>query len=69
MSTAAPKMEKSDPGGKIVAQKYETDLCGQYLQSLSEKELQGYHIAKSHLGSSFSLIKSHGFITWKSKNV
>ena len=43
------------------------DLCEEYLQTLSEKELQGYHIAKSHLGSSFSLIKSNGFIEWKLK--
>ena len=39
----------------------------QYIQSLSEKELKAYHIAKSHLGSSFSLIKSKGFIDWKKK--
>lgn len=40
----------------------------QYIQSLSEKELKAYHIAKSHLGSSFSLIKSKGFIDWKKKH-
>jgi hypothetical protein len=43
-----------------------------YIKSLSEKELQAYLIAKSHLGSSFSLEKSLGFIKWleseKSKN-
>ena len=33
-----------------------------YIESLSEKELKAYHIAKSHLGSSFSLEKSKGFI-------
>ena len=36
-----------------------------YIQRLSEKELKAYHIAKSHLGSSFSLEKSKGFIDWK----
>lgn len=36
-----------------------------YIASLSEKELQAYHIAKSHLGTSFSLEKSLGFIKWK----
>jgi hypothetical protein len=44
----------------------------QYIESLSEKELQAYLIAKSHLGSSFSLEKSLGFIKWleseKSRN-
>ena len=43
-----------------------------YIRSLSEKELQAYLIAKSHLGSSFSLEKSLGFIKWleseKSRN-
>ena len=42
-------------------------LLEQYIQSLSEKELKAYHIAKSHLGSSFSLVKSKGFIDWKKK--
>jgi hypothetical protein len=36
----------------------------QYIESLSEKELQAYLIAKSHLGTSFSLEKSLGFIKW-----
>lgn len=36
-----------------------------YLKSLSEKELQAYHIAKEHLKSSFDLKKSNGFLQWK----
>ena len=39
----------------------------QYIKSLSEKELQAYTIAKSHLGTSFSLEKSLGFIKWLEK--
>jgi hypothetical protein len=42
-------------------------LLDKYVQNLSEKELKAYHIAKSHLGSSFSLEKSRGFIDWKKK--
>ena len=38
-----------------------------YVDSLSEKERKAYHIAKSHLGSSFSLEKSRGFLDWKTK--
>lgn len=38
-----------------------------YVNDLSEKEKIAYLIAKSHLGSSFSLEKSHGFIEWKKK--
>lgn len=44
-------------------------LLEKYVESLTEKELKAYHIAKSHLGTSFSLAKSRGFIDWKNKNV
>lgn len=43
------------------------EYLNKYVESLSEKELKAYHIAKSHLGSSFSLEKSRGFIDWKKK--
>jgi hypothetical protein len=42
-------------------------LSHQYIKSLNEKELQAYHIAKAHLGSSFSLEKSLGFLKWLEK--
>ena len=42
-------------------------LIEKYVESLSEKELKAYNIAKSHLGTSFSLEKSRGFIDWKNK--
>lgn len=45
----------------------EKSLCEEYLATLSPKESKAYHIAKSHLGSSFSLEKSNGFIEWKKK--
>jgi len=35
-----------------------------YLESLNEKELKAYAIAKSFLGSSFQLEKSVGFLKW-----
>ena len=38
-----------------------------YLESLNKKEIQAYNIAKNHLGSSFELRKSIGFIQWKTK--
>jgi hypothetical protein len=40
-------------------------LESEYLSSLSEKERMGYEIAKNHLGSTFHLQKSNGFIAWK----
>lgn len=41
-------------------------LLEDYLASLNPKELKAYHIAKSHLGMSFDLQKSNGFIEFKS---
>jgi len=45
------------------------DLLTEYLKTLTEKERQGYEIAKSHLGLSFDLSKSLGFIEWKKKRL
>jgi len=36
-----------------------------YLETLNEKELKAYAIAKSHLGTSFQLEKSNGYLKWK----
>ncbi len=44
-------------------------LLEEYVASLNAKELKAYHIAKSHLGMSFDLVKSNGFIEFmESKN-
>jgi hypothetical protein len=37
-----------------------------YLSQLDEKERKAYCIAYSHLGSSFSIQKSIGYLKWKS---
>ena len=36
----------------------------QYINSLSEKEKKSYEIAKEHLGMSFQLDKSNGYLKW-----
>lgn len=36
----------------------------EFLDSLNEKERMAYHIAKSHLGTMFSLDKSNAFLQW-----
>ena len=36
-----------------------------YLQSLSEKEIKAYHIAKDHLGMTYQYEKSIGYLAWK----
>jgi hypothetical protein len=38
-----------------------------YVKSMTEKELKAYHIAKDHLGDSFQLEKSIGFLDWLKK--
>jgi hypothetical protein len=43
----------------------ESELMDMYLQSLPEKEKKGYEIAKSHLGMSFQLEKSLGYLEYK----
>lgn len=44
------------------------DNMTNYVESLSKKEKVAYMIAKSLLGSSFSLEKSNGYIIWLKKN-
>jgi hypothetical protein len=39
-----------------------------YIAQLGEKEKIAYEIAKSHLGTSFSLKKSIGYKEWVKKN-
>ena len=39
----------------------------QYLKQLDTIEKKAYIIGKEHLGSSFNIIKSNGYNTWKKK--
>lgn len=39
-----------------------------YLKNLSEIEKKVYIIAKSHLGTSFNIVKSNGFSDWLTNN-
>ena len=36
----------------------------EYLATMSPKELKAYEIAKAHLGDSFQMKKSIGFLAW-----
>lgn len=44
-----------------------TEIEKEYIVSLNEKEKKAYEIAKDHLGSTFHLVKSNGFIQWRKK--
>jgi hypothetical protein len=39
----------------------------QYLSEMTTLERQGYEIARSHLNTSFNIVKSNGFIEWLKK--
>jgi len=44
-------------------------LVTEYLNGLNDKERKAYIIAKKHLGTSFNIVKSNGYINFcKSKN-
>ena len=42
------------------------ELIQQYICSLSKEEKQTMEIAKSHLGTSFNIKRSIGYLNWKS---
>ena len=39
-----------------------------YIESLTDIQKKAYEIAKEHLGSSFDITKSIGFLKWIEKN-
>jgi predicted secreted acid phosphatase len=43
------------------------DLVQQYLSEMTALERQGYEIARSHLNTSFNIVKSNGFVEWLKK--
>lgn len=45
------------------------ELILRYLASMNKKEKIAYEIAKDHLGTSFNIVKSIGYIEWKAKNL
>jgi len=53
---------------KVVKTPKKSTLLSNYLDSLDEKNKLAYEIAKDHLGTSFDLEKSIGFIKFKEKH-
>ena len=47
-------------------QEHGVDDADAYTSQMSPFELSAYRIAKSHLGTSFNLKKSNGFLKWVS---
>lgn len=47
---------------------YSQEIINNYIKSLNNFEKKAYEIAKEHLGSSFDITKSIGFLKWIKKN-
>ena len=58
------EMEIELPDNFIELNINEQLLVKEYLNSLNDIQKQTYLIAKEHLGTSFHLLKSNGYIQW-----
>uniref|UniRef100_A0A6C0BC69 Uncharacterized protein n=1 Tax=viral metagenome TaxID=1070528 RepID=A0A6C0BC69_9ZZZZ len=58
---------QSEAEAKDVEEKPVEALVEEYLASMNEKEKIAYVIAKDHLGTSFNILKSIGYLEWLSK--
>ena len=47
--------------------KVDVDKEAQYIAQLDDMQRKAYEIAKSHLGTSFNIKRSNGFIEWQKK--
>lgn len=48
-----------------IVEETQEELFSLYLSSLNDRELKAYHIAKDHLGMSFTMERSNGYRQWK----
>lgn len=55
------------PKFKLIKAPKKADLLSNYINSLDERNKIAYEIAKDHLGTSFDLEKSIGFLNYKEK--
>lgn len=46
-----------------------SEIIREYIDSLPDKERVGYEIAKEHLGTSFTVEKTVGFLRWKKQKL
>jgi hypothetical protein len=59
--------QQKDRNDKVAVAAAAADEDSAYISQLSPFELSAYRIAKSHLGTSFHLKKSNGFLKWSKK--
>ena len=66
----APLFSKVDTVASLLAPpfpKVDVDKVNQYIAQLDDMQRKAYEIAKSHLGTSFNIKRSNGFIEWQKK--
>jgi len=61
------EQQQKDRNDKAAVAAAAADEDSVYISQLSPFELSAYRIAKSHLGTSFHLKKSNGFLKWSKK--
>ena len=59
--------QQKDRNDKVAVAAAAADEDSAYISQLSPFELSAYRIAKSHLGTSFHLKKSNGYLKWSKK--
>ena len=57
-----------DKHSSVLVEDKQSSVSEAYLKSLTEMERIAYDIAKSHLGSLFTLEKSNHYLEWLSKH-
>jgi competence protein ComGC len=57
-------LELDLPDNFAIFTEEEQEQIKKYLSELTDIQKQAYKIAKQHLGSSFHILKSNGFIQW-----
>jgi hypothetical protein len=60
------KVDLAPPFPKV--DKVDVDKVDQYLAQLDDMQRKAMEIAKSHLGTSFNIKRSNGFIEWQKKH-
>ena len=60
-----PPFPKVDTVATLLAPPF--SKVDQYLAQLDDMQRKAYEIAKSHLGTSFNIKRSNGFIEWQKK--
>jgi hypothetical protein len=62
------ELEQILPNNFETYEKSIQDSIIKYINQLETIEIQAYTIGKQHLGTSFNIVKSNGYINWQKNN-